>query len=33
MSVNDDLIIPGDEDKKKNSKTHALVVLLREAIR
>jgi hypothetical protein len=30
MSVNDDLIIPGDEDKKKNSKTHALVVQFRE---
>jgi len=30
MSVNDDLIIPGDEDKKKNSKTHALVVQFKE---
>jgi protease secretion system membrane fusion protein len=30
MSVNDDLLLPGDNDQKKNSKTHALVVQFKE---
>jgi len=29
-NASDDLLIPGDEDQKKNSKTHALVVQFRE---
>jgi protease secretion system membrane fusion protein len=30
MSANEDLLIPGDEDQKKNSRTHALVVQFKE---
>ena len=30
MSTNENLIVPGDEDPKKNSKTNALVVQFRE---